>query len=271
MTPTLDTLSAEELRERAQGIFRPKDTATHWSVRAHVLGVVQDRSLYAEYGEYASTRAWAGAELGLSHGDVAEAMRLWRMVAACVSKGVELERWLEVGKGNALALIRVLKMGGDADRWVQKAASMTEEELREDIKRHMGEDVWIVRTIRMPESTAKLLDAALIKALPLVNEAYQHLSEPEAKMVARDEDHEHQCLEVVLATFAQPAIVKATDVGVIRGALESALGVISKYVSHETGCTWGKQGDPCSCGLAAVSEHMVRELQDVKRIPGFME
>ena len=191
-------LTADAVREAATAITRPHDPKAHWSRMSALLGAVEDRQLYQEWG-HRSLRAYAEQELDLAPSDTHELLRLYRVVQTA---GRPLEDWAGVSKGKMRVIARALHLGGDPGKWLEAAlSSATEADLLAILQRQLGADVFVPFTIHIPESLLPLVLEALRRALPdAVDE------EIPADPAAQDEIVRHRavqfrCLEVVCAAF----------------------------------------------------------------------
>lgn len=191
-------LPPDSVRVAATEITRPHDPRTHWSRVAALLGAVEDRQLYQEWG-HRSVRAYAEQELDLAPSDTHELLKLYRVVQAA---NRPLEDWALISKGKARVLARALHLGGDLGAWIERAlSSATEAALRTILQQQLGEETFTPYTIHIPASLEPLVQAAMLKALPIaVEEELPADLDAQLALVMRRENH-FRCLEVLCASF----------------------------------------------------------------------
>lgn len=191
-------LASDAVRSAATEITRPHDPRVHWSRIAALLGAVEDRQLYQEWG-HRSLRAYAEQELDLAPSDSHELLRLYRIVQTA---GRPLEDWAKISKGKARVISRALHLGGDPATWLDQAlSSATEDALRTILLRQTGADVFVPFTVFMPDSLLPLVLEALRRALPIAVD--EELPEDPAAqdVLVQRRDTGFRCLEVVCAAF----------------------------------------------------------------------
>lgn len=199
---TLATLPPDELREAAKRIVGPREAGSHWSYLAQVIGAVDDRRLYEDFG-CASTRAWADEDLGMSHARTMAFVKLWRIMLAA-HPGVPFEAWLAITEGKALIVGQAMKLGGNAADWIRRAmAASSEEALRAEWKAMVGEEVWTDFVAAMPADSLQLLEAALILALAEVEGLEQPTSVELASSLIYRREITHRALVVICKTYVE--------------------------------------------------------------------
>lgn len=201
----LTRLSSEELRQQAAEVFRPRQAGCHWSIQVEILGTVEDRRLYSDWG-YASTRSWAEDELDVCHDDCFESLKLWRLMAEglTLNPPIDLTAWQRMPKGRALIILKAVKMGGDLRAWFERAlAAENEEELRAALVQAMGGgEAWVALHFDAPTEIAELLEAAMILALRDVFPGEAFTIDAARAMVYRREVA-FRCLEVLAANYVK--------------------------------------------------------------------
>ena len=145
----------------------PRGLLAHWSLLALTLWRIEELGAYREYGAYASTRAFATEELHLPPDEARVLVdRLYPAMLKAHADGVPLEAWAAVPKSRAVALVKVLALGGDARRWVEAAAQVTSTAaFTASIREALGEEPWTEFKVRVPSGLMPLLERAMELAL----------------------------------------------------------------------------------------------------------
>jgi len=162
----LAALPPEELLDRAREIA--PSARTHWSVPAQLIGGVEDRRLYDGFG-YASTRAWAEAEMGASHDKTRALYGLWQLMvtATAAVPPVPMELWPLITEGKASLVRRAVRAGIPVAQLVAAAiAADNEDALREWIARRTGAELpWVTIEIPAPTEFVPVFETTLVHAL----------------------------------------------------------------------------------------------------------
>lgn len=166
------SLSADELRDEAKRLAKPRGRGGHWSEVALVLGRVHDERLWSRYVSadgvlYDSWREYAHEELGLPGDEAVTLVKLWELIRRARDVGVPLDQWSAVTKSRALAIRRVVDAGAnprDALAWAERYP--TTADLDRAVRMKLGgKEVWERLTIAMPDSVAQLFRASLVLAI----------------------------------------------------------------------------------------------------------
>lgn len=199
MTPLaqIPTLPAEALRALALDAV-PQGPGAHWSLLALALGRIEEQHFYREFGHYASARAFAVEELGLPPDEARVLIeKLAPMLVSAFHAGVPWAAWALVPKSRAVALVKVLAMGGDSRRWVEAAGQVTSTAaFLASIKEALGEEVWRDFTVRVPAGLVPLLERAMQLALAEVVDG-----PPGRPDRWQDPDMGHQVLEEIMREY----------------------------------------------------------------------
>lgn len=162
-------LTAPKLVKLLKILFAKDDRDRHWSVLSAALGRIEDERIYekTEFGAHKSAEEWAKEKLELTRGEFRLALRLFRLMVAGDEAGIASEEWHALGKPKALLLDEVVKAGGDIKDWFIRAkAAKTAGDYEKEVRRHLGEELWITWTLRYPESLHELVKTAFQRAVP---------------------------------------------------------------------------------------------------------
>lgn len=118
-------LDAPALRTLALELAEREHREHHWSVRATILGRIEDEGLYktVEYGEHPTGRAWALHALGWPPGRYRVFVyKLWPMLRRTRAE-IPFTAWGQLSQAKAEALARVLASGADVAPWFTAAVN----------------------------------------------------------------------------------------------------------------------------------------------------
>lgn len=195
-------LAPSDLRQAAKDLIRPKDPGRHWTVLAAMIGTVEDRRAYVEWG-FRSLRVWAESELDLGPEDTVESLRLWRLIQG---SHLEIEAWAEVSKAKAKVLMRALAMGGDPATWIRKAMDAeSADALREELQRYAGEEIWSDWCVAMPESVLELVDAAMMLALREIPDVEPSTDRQHLAVLIGKREVRFRLLEILAKSYIESA------------------------------------------------------------------
>lgn len=214
VTADVRSLSAPDLVKLAKAVLA-KGKA-HWSVAAIALGRITDERLFekAEYGAAVSPEAWAKDKLGMTRGEVALALKLWR----AMERHPEVP-WGSLPKPRALLLDEVLSAGGNVADWTAKARNATSTTAFErEVRSRLGDapDTFHTLRIRYPESMAEMVEEAFQQAAhaaqstgegndtPPEEKSAPEGTEGPAKLRWQDPAIAFRALEVILVDYLQP-------------------------------------------------------------------
>jgi hypothetical protein len=203
MAPPPHLLDPAQLRTLALTLAEREHRELHWSVRATVLGRVQDEGLFRtpEYGGFATARAWAFETLHLPLARFRVLVdKFWPMLKRYRAE-IPLPAWQQVPITRALPLAKVLAMPGvDARTWFAAAVNTPSEEFRRQVATLLQEPVWTTFRCRIPVTLEETIEHALLLAARRVLDT----PEPDPGRV-KDPDVKFRLLEHVMVLYAQVA------------------------------------------------------------------
>lgn len=192
-------LDPAQLRTLALSLAEREHLEHHWSIRATVLGRVQDERLFAttEYGAYPTARAWAFEALHLPLARFRVLVTTcWPMLTRHRAE-IPLPAWQQVPITRALLLAKVLAMPGvDARKWFAAAVNTKSAEFRRQVSALLQEPAWTTFRCRIPVT----LEEPIEHALYLASRRVLNTAEPAPERV-KDPDLKFRALERVAVFY----------------------------------------------------------------------
>ena len=196
----LHALEPDALREHARTVVRPKGPATHWTAISECLALVDHHGHWQAWG-FNTLRSWAEAEMDLGSREVDVHLALWQMVLK-TNRGVE--PWLDIGRERAEIVLRAVRNSGDPSEWLTKARlAASADELRDMLRRAMGEDPWQDVHFRVPSSVYVAWEASLLQSLIAIRPEVRALEIEQAREVL----WRREVFPLVIEEAARAAIV----------------------------------------------------------------
>lgn len=147
-----------------------------WPVEVVLLGRVHDERLFIQpaFGLFSSCSKWASSKLEMGEQEYHRALELYKMVLATkdpektVFEAMEPSEWGEIPKAKALVLLPIWKASENVRPWWEKAKGMDLDDLKNEVYKVTGGELWKRWGANVPASMLDLLEGALLKAAPLV-------------------------------------------------------------------------------------------------------
>jgi hypothetical protein len=134
-----------------------------WLSLGLVMTRMSESRAYEQLG-FRSMRAWMESRLGEQMASAYQSMRAVRAL-----EGVSESKLEKIGTRNAQVLVRLPEKERKSDRWIDKAATLPEKELRAEVdaliegKTHMPKEKFRYWGEAVPESVAQKLDEMMTK------------------------------------------------------------------------------------------------------------
>jgi hypothetical protein len=138
-----------------------------WADLAVLVGRIRDEELWVD--AFKEMETFCLARLELSAREMREYLRLWDLMKAALPK-VVYDAWRGLAKARALIVVDAVRLGGDPSTWYWRALDAeSAQALQEVLDRMRGrQEEWVNFELLIPASVAEVVEAALIKAVPVV-------------------------------------------------------------------------------------------------------